>query len=146
MNRRTVRSIAPGQHLPAVLWVIQGHARRLGIEKLIASKDKDSHLIHNLGEGKDIDAESSSALPPDDSPDDGLDFDVIRGLESHSNCFLCDSKDHRLATCPQLTRIKGNDLAMRVCVAAIGPRRDPRPNDRPPTSLRRFVRFSWNGT
>jgi hypothetical protein len=29
-------------------------------------------------------------------------------------------------------RIKGNDLAMRVSVATIGPRRDSRPNDRPP--------------
>jgi hypothetical protein len=31
---------------------IQGHARRLGIEKLIATKDEDTHVFHNLGEGK----------------------------------------------------------------------------------------------
>jgi hypothetical protein len=75
---------------------------------------------------------TSSALPPDDNPDDALDYDVIRSLESHNNCFLCDSKDHRIATWPQLTRIKGKDLAMCVCVAAIGPSRDSCPNDRPP--------------
>jgi hypothetical protein len=37
-----------------------------------------------------------------------------------------------IATCPHLTRIKSNDLATRVCLAAIGPRRDSRPNERPP--------------
>jgi hypothetical protein len=46
--------------------------------------------------------------------------------------FLCDGKDHRIATCPHLTRIKSNDLATRVCLAAIGPHRDSRPNERPP--------------
>jgi hypothetical protein len=40
--------------------------------------------------------------------------------------------DQCIATFPQLTRIKGNDLAVRACVAAIGPRRDSHPNDRPP--------------
>jgi hypothetical protein len=109
---------------------IQGHARRLGIETLLATKDKDTHLVHNLGEGNDTDEDSSSALSPDDNQNDGLDFDVIRALESNSSS--CDGKDHRIATCPQLTRIKSIDVAMRVCVAAIGPRRDSRPNDCPP--------------
>jgi hypothetical protein len=57
-------------------------------------------------------------------------------LESNSSCFLCDGKDHRIATCPQLARIKGNDLAMRVCLAAIGSRRDHRSNDRPRSDAR----------
>jgi hypothetical protein len=65
---------------------IQSYARRLGIEKILASKDKDSHLVHNLGEGNDTDEDSSSALPPDDNPNDGLDFDVIHTLGSHSIC------------------------------------------------------------
>jgi hypothetical protein len=39
-------------HLAAT---IQGHARRLGIDKLIAAKDKDTHLVRNLSEGHDTD-------------------------------------------------------------------------------------------
>jgi hypothetical protein len=74
---------------------------------------------------------SSSSLPPDATPDDELDLDVIHALESNSSCFLCDVKDHRILACPQLECIKGNDLAMRVCVAAILPVRDFRSNDRP---------------
>jgi hypothetical protein len=122
-------------HLAAA---IQGHARRLGIEKLLATKDKDTPLVHNLGEGNDTDEDSSYALSPDDNPNNGLDFDVIRALKSNCTCFLGDGKDHRIATCPHLTRIGSNGLAilailaMRVCVAAISPRRDSHPNERPP--------------
>jgi hypothetical protein len=76
---------------------------------------------------------SSSSLPTDNTPDadELLDIDVIHALESNSSCFLSVGRDHRIATCPQLARIKGNDLAMRVCVAVIGPRRDSRLNARP---------------
>jgi hypothetical protein len=59
-------TLAPKQ----VADTIHGHARRLSIEKLIASTEMDSHLIHSLGEGKDTDTDSSSALVPDDNPND----------------------------------------------------------------------------
>jgi hypothetical protein len=110
---------------------MQGHASRIGIEKLLATKDKDTHQVHNLGMPNNTNENSSSALSPEDNQNDGLDFDVIRALESKSSYFLCDGKDHRIATYPHLTFIKRNDLAMRVYVAAIGPRRDSRPNERP---------------
>jgi hypothetical protein len=72
-NSPVYHTLTP-KHLAAT---IQGHARRLGIEKLIGSKDKDTHLVRNLGEGENTDADSSSALPPDDIPDDELDYEVI---------------------------------------------------------------------
>jgi hypothetical protein len=126
-NKPVYHTLTPA-HIAATS---QGNACRLGIEKLLATKDKDTHLFHNLSEGNKTDEDPSSALPSDDIPNDRLEFDVIRALESHSSCFLCDDKDHHIATCPQLTRAKGNDLVMRVCVAAVGPRRDSRPDDRP---------------
>jgi hypothetical protein len=122
-NKLVYHALTPA-HIAAT---IQGHARPLGIEKHLATKDKDTHLVHNLG-----DEDSSSAVPSGDNPNDELDFDVIRALKSQSSSFFCGGKDHRVATYPQLMRIKGNDLAMRVCVAAIGPRRDSRQNDSPP--------------
>jgi hypothetical protein len=106
----------------------------LASRNFLATKDKDTHLVHNLGKGNDTDEDSFYVLSPDDNPNDGLDFDFesIRALESNSTLFLCDGKDHRIATCPRLTRIKSNDLAMRVCGAAIGRRRDSRPIENPP--------------
>jgi hypothetical protein len=61
----------------------------------------------------------------------GLGIALRQTLGKSQQLFPSRCKDHRIATCLQVTRIKGNELAMRVCVAAIGPRRDSRPNDRP---------------
>lgn len=78
-----------------------------------------------------MDADIPSALPTDGTSDDELDFDVIRALASNSSCVLCDGKDHRIATCPQLVQIEGNNLATRVCISAIGPSHNSF-NGRPP--------------
>jgi hypothetical protein len=83
-NKPVYHTLTPA-HIAAT---IQSHARRLGIE--FATKDKVSHQVHNLGEGNDTDEDSSSALPSDDNPNDGLDFDAIRILESHRSCLLCE--------------------------------------------------------
>jgi hypothetical protein len=105
---------APRNSPAHIAAAIQGHAHRLGINKVIASNDKDTHMISNLGEEHDTDKDTSFALPPDDTPNDELDLDVIRAWESNSKYFLYDGEDHRLAICPQLARFKGNDLTIRV--------------------------------
>jgi hypothetical protein len=73
------------------------------LQKLLLAGSNDSifQVIPSQLADDSMPGHTSSSLPPDDTPDDELDYDVIHALESNSSrchsclesnssCFLCD--------------------------------------------------------